>query len=172
MKAVFQRFHESKRLNRFMLLACMFVFLAATRHHEEPAVKASPDVRASLDSLVSLALTLQGVPYRYAGKDPRGFDCSGFTAYVFRQMGIDLNASSATQFAQGISIAADSIQTGDLVFFSNKQGRINHVGMVIDPACPEVSFIHASSSQGIRIDYLESAYYAEHFVGARRIMAD
>ncbi len=168
----FCRGRRMKRLQVFFLSGCLLVGVTAARHAGAPASEPTAEATATIDSLVGLALTLQGVPYQYAGKDPRGFDCSGFTGYVFRHIGIDLNASSATQFGQGTSIAADSIQRGDLVFFSNKQGRINHVGIVVDPDCPEVSFIHASSSRGIRVDYLQSAYYAERFVGARRIIAE
>lgn len=162
-----------KRIELYLLLSGLFVFLTATQtsHHGisvSHKLKAAPEV----DSLINFALSLQGVPYRYGGKNPAGFDCSGFTGYVFRHFGINLQASSRHQFSQGQTVEADSIQKGDLVFFRNTKGRINHVGIITDRSSEQILFVHASSSQGIRVDYLETPYYQKRLVGFKRVIPD
>ena len=71
-----------------------------------------------------------GTNYKYAGKTPKGFDCSGFTSYVMKRHDITLSASSRTQATQGRKIPLSRVQPGDLVFFG-KRGKVTHVAMVL-----------------------------------------
>ena len=87
----------------------------------------------------------------------------------FGHVEIPLNRSAATQFSQGIEISPEDLQKGDLVFF-RIGSRINHVGVITDITPEESIFIHVSSSEGIRLDNLQSAYYKKYFVGAKRII--
>ena len=125
---------------------------------------------ASVDSLLCVAHRLQGVPYLSAGKNESGFDCSGFTRYVFNKVDIDLHASAASQFLQGNAVHADSLQHGDLLFFKNTSGRIFHVGIYAGEEEGRSAFLHASSSRGIVKDYLDMGYFARRWAGARRII--
>jgi cell wall-associated NlpC family hydrolase len=73
--------------------------------------------------------SLKGVPYRYGGSTPRGFDCSGFTSYVYRKAGVSLPRRASAQRAKARRISRSSARAGDLVFFHNSSGRVYHVGI-------------------------------------------
>lgn len=88
------------------------------------------------DSIVAFALQYRGVPYVWGGTSPSGFDCSGFTKYVFNNFGINLERRSSSQAKQGIPIGYNSLQPGDLVFFGSP---IHHVGIYVG----NDMFIHA-----------------------------
>lgn len=127
------------------------------------------------DRIVHLAMSFRHVPYEYAGKTPEGFDCSGFTFYVYQQVGIDIPGSSRTQYGYGESVRPDEVQKGDLVFFTSPSDNsaIGHVGIVISEQGNDPSyFIHSSSGKadGVTIDSLTHPYYATRLVGARRVI--
>lgn len=127
--------------------------------------------------LLGYADSFRGVRYRSGGKTPKGFDCSGFTSYVFKEFGYNLSNSSASQYSDGHAVDKSEIQAGDLVFFTgraSKSSRIGHVGIAIsaDPVTGVVTFIHASVSGGIKVDRTDAPYYAARFVGARRVLPD
>ena len=100
------------------------------------------------------------------------FDCSGFTSYLYDQMGIKLNRSSRAQYTQGEAVDNSNLQTGDLVFFSSpRSGRgVGHVGIVVDydPMNGNFSFIHASI-KGVKVSQSNEPYYSRRYIGARRI---
>lgn len=162
-----------KRVELYFVLSGLCIFLAATQTaHKGMSSSTTSKTLSETDSLIHFALSLQGVPYRFGGKNPQGFDCSGFTSYVFRHFGIHLQASSHHQFKQGHWIEPDSIRKGDLVFFRNKSNKINHVGIITDKTPEETIFVHASSSQGIRVDLLETPYYQKRLAGFKRVIPD
>lgn len=114
-----------------------------------------------------------GTRYRRGGKTPAGFDCSGFTGYIFKQFGINLSASSRSQYNDGIAVERDEIKPGDLLFFKgSKSNTIGHVGIAVEnnPITGEISFIHSAIGGGIRIDHISAPYYSKRFVGARRVI--
>ncbi len=127
----------------------------------------------NVQTLIENATMHLGLPYRRGGKTPRGFDCSGFTGYVFRSVGIRLGASSRDQFRQGEPVETDQLQPGDLVFFSGRAGgydRVGHVGMVIDTDSDgTIRFIHSTHRSGITISRLDEPYYSSRYMGARRM---
>ena len=130
-------------------------------------------VNKQIDCLVEYARKYIGTPYRRGSKGPNRFDCSGFMQYIFNHFSYSLNASSASQYLQGISVKDEEICRGDLVFFKGRNSRrsnVGHVGLVTE-VYPDgrFKFIHASTSQGIREDWNFSPYYAQRYVGARRI---
>src|SRR5205809_4379048 len=95
-----------------------------------PAASAHPaDPAQVFDgyALVGTALALRGTPYRNGGSDPHGFDCSGFTQYVFAQYGVTLPRDVADQFKQGKSVMPKAIEAGDLIFFSTTGSGASHV---------------------------------------------
>ena len=117
-------------------------------------------------SIVATAKQYLGSKYTYGGSSPStGFDCSGFTSYVFKQHGISLNRTAAAQYSNGVAVSRANLQPGDLVMFG-KSG-INHVAIYIGGG----QIIHASTpSTGVRIDSLSTGYYNNNYVGARRIL--
>lgn len=116
-------------------------------------------------TIASFAKQFLGVPYTWAGSSPSGFDCSGFTYYVFGQFGVDLPRMADGQFNAGIS--AGQLQPGDLVFFSTYEPGPSHVGIYIG----DNQFIHSSSGTGdVTITSLGTAYYSARYLGARRVL--
>lgn len=113
---------------------------------------------AQQKALISEAEKHLGVAYLSAGSDPNGFDCSGFTQYVFAQQGVDLPRRAADQYNAVVIIDAKEAQAGDLVFFSNG-GEVNHVGILINKKGAPTQMIHASSSKGISITEVEGSSY-------------
>lgn len=125
--------------------------------------------------MISYAKRFLGTRYVRGGKSPKGFDCSGFTSYVFDQFGYSLSRTSAGQYGQGIKLSRDEVSAGDLLFFTgrnSRSGRVGHVGIALsnDPETGEITFIHAAIGGGIRIDRISAPYYAARYIGARRIM--
>ncbi|MBC2722210.1 MAG: C40 family peptidase [Desulfosporosinus sp.] len=107
-----------------------------------------------------------GVKYVYGGTTPSGFDCSGFTQYVFAKNGINLPRVSRDQFKTGTSVSFSNLKSGDLVFFSlAKNGVVDHVGIYVGNG----QFINASSSKGVTI-YTLGSYWKSVYVGAKRVL--
>ena len=109
-----------------------------------------------------------GIPYRKGGTTKKGLDCSGFVRLVYDQVfDIELphNSSAQFKFSDLNKIDKNDMQPGDLIFFGNKKKkRINHVGVYLS----ENKFIHASSSDGIRVSGLNERYWKKRFVGTKR----
>ncbi len=123
---------------------------------------------ASASDIVSIAQQYLGVPYVYGGSSPSGFDCSGFTRYVFAQVGISLPHGATSQLSYGTEVSRSNLQPGDLVFFQDYGAVASHVGIYIGGD----QFIHASSSSGnsrcVTTSSLSESYYANHYLTARR----
>jgi cell wall-associated NlpC family hydrolase len=118
-------------------------------------------------AVTSTALALRGAPYRTGGTDPRqGFDCSGFTQYVFAQYGLALPREVRDQYRIGVAIAPDEVAPGDLLFFWTSSRGPSHVGIALGGD----EFIHAPSSNGVvRVERLSAAYWSKRFLAAHRI---
>lgn len=110
-----------------------------------------------------------GTPYQYGGKTHAGIDCSGLTMVCYEKAGIALPRSAADQSQYGEAVTREALRVGDLVFFDAKgRGKIDHVGMVTLAENDKVIFIHASTSKGVRYDYLHEGYWVDKLVDARR----
>jgi cell wall-associated NlpC family hydrolase len=132
-----------------------------------PASKTAPALQPDVSELLQTALALRGAPYRNGGVDPGGFDCSGFTLYVFAQQGIQLPRDVREQFALGRAVAAQDVEPGDLLFFTTIAPGASHVGIALGAG----EFIHAPSSTGVvRVEHVAATYWAMRFVGARRLL--
>ena len=119
------------------------------------------------EALLAFAMKLRDIRYQRGGRAPStGFDCSGFVRYVFiHSIGLDLPTNSASQFLAGLKVKRNEMKTGDLVFFRTRGKAISHVGIYIDNG----QFIHSpSAGKTVRVDSLNEAYWAQHFVGAKR----
>ena len=124
----------------------------------------APATSGGGNNVVETAKKYLGTRYVYGGTTPSGFDCSGFTQYVFKQHGVSLSRTAAAQAGNGVSVDKSNLQPGDLVFFYSP---ISHVGIYVGGG----SFIHASSTgTGVTTSSLNSGYYTNKYVGARRVM--
>lgn len=138
---------------------------AATLENSANYTAQSSTSKAS--KIIATAKQYIGVPYVWGGTSPAGFDCSGLVYYVFRQHGITLNRTAASQYQHGSYVSKSNLRTGDLIFFQNTyKAGISHVGIYIGDG----QFIHASSSQGVTISYLSNSYWSGHYYGARRVL--
>lgn len=116
-------------------------------------------------TVVETAKNYIGSSYVYGASGPNSFDCSGFTSYVFKQHGVTLNRTAAGQYSNGVAVSRDQLQPGDLVMFG-KSG-INHVGIYIGGG----QIVHAANtSRGVTTDTINSGYYNNNYVGARRVI--
>jgi cell wall-associated NlpC family hydrolase len=125
---------------------------------------------AFADSKLDKAVApLIGINYEYGGTTTSGFDCSGFTGYVFNELGIDLPRTSRDLFSweKGSKVATEDLRAGDLVFFNTSGSGVSHVGIYVG----NNNFAHAAS-KGVTITSLDESYYAKRYLGARRILSD
>jgi len=116
------------------------------------------------DVLIRLASAFVGVPYVWGGASPRGFDCSGFTWYVYRRLGINIPRTADVQFAQGRVIAGDPLP-GDLVFFQTYDYGASHVGIYLGGG----RFINAIGPN-VHVDSFATGYFRSRYLGARRFL--
>jgi cell wall-associated NlpC family hydrolase len=128
----------------------------------------------TVNNLLDEAMSHLGARYRSGSKGPYTFDCSGFTSYVFKQLGEgNIGCSSRDQYARNMPVSRSDMRRGDLVFFTSpRSGRkVGHVGIVVDvdPINNTFNFIHASSSEGVKISNSNDGFYARRFIGVRRV---
>ncbi len=116
--------------------------------------------------IISGALQYLGVPYVFGGTTPYGFDCSGYVQYVFAKAGISLPRTADVQYEVGTPISSAELIPGDVVFFTTYTYGASHVGIYLG----EGNFVHASSSSGVTVSSLNSAYWSTHYIGSRRII--
>jgi len=137
----------------------------STSSIEAPLGEAAPKAFDSY-ALVGSALDLRGTPYLDGGASPRGFDCSGFTQYVFAQYGVALPRATRDQFRLGSTIKPKELTAGDLVFFATTDPGVSHVAIAVSGD----QFVHAPSSTGVvRVERLSASYWSQRFIGARRV---
>jgi len=132
-----------------------------------PAVPGDPAAEALLD----FAYQNLGVGYKAGGETPSGFDCSGFTRYVFKNFGISLTHSATAQSTEGTPVEKGDLKPADLVFFKNpdNSSAIGHVGIYVG----NNSFIHATSpGDVVKVDSLDSKYYSKYYVCAARVLGN
>lgn len=132
----------------------------ATNNTVNTPAASAPSSKGS--AVAAYAQQFLGASYKYGGTTPSGFDCSGFTQYVYKNFGVTLSRTAAGQYGNGTAVT--DLQPGDLLMFG--KSSINHVGIYIGGN----QFIHAANpSKGVRIDSVSSSYYKSNYRGARRI---
>lgn len=122
---------------------------------------------ANSGNVVSYASSFLGTRYILGGASPSGFDCSGFTMYVYGKYGVSLAHSARAQASVGTAVDRANLQAGDLVLFKGATGNsIGHVGIYIGGN----NFIHASNpSDGVKITSMSTSYYKTRYVTSRRV---
>lgn len=120
---------------------------------------------ATQSQLTSEAYKYLGIKYRYGGTSTAGFDCSGFTQYVMKKLGISIPRTTGSQWATGTAVSKANLKVGDLVFFNTIGRTASHVGIYVGGG----NFIHAGTVGGVQISNLNSSYWAPKFNGGRRV---
>lgn len=125
-----------------------------------------PDVRGK--DIVKTAAKYKGVPYKFGGTTPKGFDCSAYVQYVFGRHDAKLPRTADAQVLDGIFVLKSKLKPGDLVFFSTYASGASHVGIYAGSG----KFWSASTSRGVVLDSLDTGYWKEHYYGARRVLIE
>ena len=131
--------------------------------------KKKQDASSSGREVVRVAQKYKGARYVWGGSSPKGFDCSGFTWYVYKKAtGMDITHGVEEQWHFGHSVGRGDWQPGDIVFFENTFERgLSHVGIYMSGD----DFIHAENEDtGVVVSSLDSDYYSKHYAGARRLL--
>lgn len=140
---------------------------AGAESSDATVASTSPEVAAAappsrFGGVVGIAMRYLGIPYKWGGASPStGFDCSGFTLYVFAQVGVSLPHYTGSQWAMGTAVARSDLQPGDLVFFNG----LGHMGIYIGGN----QMIHAPrTGDVVKISTL-TGWYDQTYMGARRL---
>jgi cell wall-associated NlpC family hydrolase len=145
-----------------------FPFPAPVQESAGSPAREPPGSSRAIDNaaLIATALELRGLPYRNGGSNAQGFDCSGFTQYVFARHGLALPREVRNQFRAGRVVAREDVAPGDLVFFSTTANGPTHVAIAVGGD----QFVHAPSSTGVvRVERLTARYWAVRLIGVRRV---
>ncbi|MCL6592500.1 MAG: C40 family peptidase [Alicyclobacillus sp.] len=141
---------------------------AAEQRMQDPSYLAQAEHNLSAvnrSQLVRYAESFIGTPYAWGGTSPSGFDCSGFTQYVFAHFGVALARTSEDQFGQGVPVSESALQPGDLVFFSTYAPGATHVGIYIGGG-----MMVDAEDAGCIIASIHSSYWGSRYIGARRVL--
>jgi cell wall-associated NlpC family hydrolase len=111
----------------------------------------------------AIAQKYVGVPYKWGGVSPKGFDCSGLVYYSFKQAGKTLPRTAGEMYRKGTAVSKKNLRNGDLVFFNTNKKGASHVGIYIGSN----KFVH-SSSKGVRIDSMSNPYWSKVYHGSKR----
>ncbi len=143
-------------------------------YNSEASIGPSLENVASINFLLQEAKRHLSTPYRAGGKNPGGFDCSGFVRHCYGStLGITTPASSFEYKKFGMAVSIEDCRPGDIICFkgsSKRNRRIGHVGIVTEISNNNIFFIHSANRGGIRYDELNAPYYKMRFVGIRRII--
>ncbi len=112
--------------------------------------------------IVRLAEEMLGVPYRWGGRSPSGFDCSGLVQYTYEQAGFSVPRTSRAQHKAARAVPLGEARPGDLLFFA-ESGRVSHVGIYVGQG----QFIHApATGQNVKVSSIREDWYRQRFAGA------
>jgi len=132
-----------------------------------PGVSGPVAVSGGAQQILSFAARFLGTPYYYGGQNPGGFDCSGFTSYVFKNAGISLSRTSQDQIHNGVYVDRSALRPGDLVFFHTSGGNtVSHVGIYVGN-----NTMINSANGGVSYDNISDSYWGPRWAGASRVIA-
>lgn len=140
---------------------------AATQTRHAGAIVAPPGTAKPTtvgERAAAVALNQVGVPYRYGGSSPAGFDCSGLVYYSYGRAGMAVPRTTSGLWKSLEPVDSGRLRAGDLLFF-NVAGKMSHVGIYLGGG----RFVHApSSGKTVSVERLGSEYYSRAFIRAAR----
>jgi cell wall-associated NlpC family hydrolase len=153
---------------KFLNIICLLLLIiSASNFGCTPANQKQTSLSGTLPgtkrhAVVKTAEKYMGVKYKFGGKDPSGFDCSGYSSYVYEKNGISIPHSAQQQYANGKRIGIKKAKPGDLVFFRITGWKISHVGIYLG----DYKFIHAPSrGKSISVDDMRKDYWQKRYAG-------
>jgi cell wall-associated NlpC family hydrolase len=153
-------------------LRIFFLLLLLQLQNQASAQTPTPKNDPQVDAIINYAKSFLGVPYRYGGTTPSGFDCSGFINYIFGNFGFDLVRTSYGLAELGTTVNLSDVQPGDLMFFKGSNVHstaVGHVALVVEVTPDAIKFIH-SANTGVRIDnFKTSQYYIQRYIKTKRL---
>lgn len=164
--------------NSIKLLAFLSIILFFTSCEAFKSINSGSNNTSKVDATMSTRNSLTkygkkyvGTTYKYAGKDPKGFDCSGFTSYVMKSQGITVSSSSKAQATEGKPVSLNRVKPGDLIFFG-KNGKVSHVAMVVSHTSEGIFVVHSTSSKGVIVQNIStSTYWKPKILFARDVIS-
>lgn len=157
------------------LLAAALLMTACTAPKKSsgsaPSQKSNAASMQLRKNIVNKAQKYVGTAYKYAGGQPStGFDCSGFTSFVFKEFNIQLSPASAEQAKQGYKIPLEKVKPGDLIFFGDAT-RIQHVALVVERTKDGIVCVHSTTSRGVIVENIStSTYWKPKILYARDVL--
>ncbi len=163
-----------RQISAVVLLVCSTVQLTGCSWGGQAAVESRDDgatvypggkpIGTVHSDVAEIARQMIGTPYRYGGRTPDGFDCSGLVYFSYHQAGISVPRSSKEQLKATTPIDLEEAQPGDLLFFRNWL-KVSHVAIYLGDG----RFVHApSTGKQVSVASMDNSYYREHFVRAGR----
>lgn len=145
------------------VLVVVSIVGCASQPAQEP-VRSTGKSHSSADQAAAVALKQIGVPYRYGGSTPNGFDCSGLIYYSYSRAGKNVPRTTGSLWSGIQPVGKSQMQVGDVLFF-RIEGKMSHVGMYIG----DNQFVHApSSGKAVTVGSLRSDFYRDAFIRAGR----
>lgn len=159
----------------FFLALGLLATACSTAKKSGTSTKTAPSSAASMQMrkrVVDKAKQYVGSTYKYAGTNPSsGFDCSGFTFFVFKAFDVEVSPSSAEQSKQGYKVPLDRVKPADLVFFGDEK-RIQHVAMVVERTKDGIVCVHSTTSRGVIVENVSnSTYWKPKILFARDVLS-
>jgi probable lipoprotein NlpC len=171
---------KSKAINFILLtVSALFVFSCGRHapvsrsHTDNHASKKHNPEEVKVSHLISVAHSYLGTNYKYGGSTRQGMDCSGLMLSCFKAVDIMLPRVSKEQSLVGKAVKFNELREGDMVFFTDKKGssKITHVGLITKVLdAHNITFIHASTKQGVVEENIFASYYLPFFVKAVRVL--
>lgn len=157
-------------MKKYLFICFSLMLLQGPFLHGQTTVA---DTCISVDTLMAESMKYLGTPYRWAGKTPKGFDCAGFTRYIYGKFGVTLAPSAGGQYRMCKKVDGDSLKVGDLVFYGGRHNlkAVGHVGIITEVNDDgSFRFIHSATTTGICITSSKAPYYKKRYIGVCRII--
>jgi cell wall-associated NlpC family hydrolase len=164
-----QRSARNKRIGAALSLLIVLSACSSQPSHVSDAGQNASRVPPSVDSpsarAASIATAQVGVPYRYGGSSPSGFDCSGLVYFSYGQAGKSVPRTTSGLWLGAEPVGRGELRTGDVLFF-RIEGKVSHVGMYLDDG----QFVHApASGRRVSVESLDSEFYRQAFIRGGRL---
>jgi cell wall-associated NlpC family hydrolase len=146
-------------LYQIALFSVLFIGASFDNPNSPPCRPDDAEVMQLRQFVSGYAQNFTGVRYLYAGGSTRtGFDCSGFTSYIFKEFGLKASPSSNTQSSEGVAVPLEEALPGDLIFFG-RGNHIQHVAMVVENTPDGIICVHCTSSRGVVVENVSTSKY-------------